>query len=62
MNTTEIKTQITKVLDNVPEDVLESVLDYLKSVINNSRDNIALSGNLRKILEEDKELLQKLAQ
>jgi hypothetical protein len=60
MNTVEIKSEIVKVLDTMPEETLASVLSYLRSVII-SENKIILSSNLRKILEEDNELLQKLA-
>ncbi|HRH62785.1 MAG TPA: hypothetical protein PLI68_05610 [Bacteroidia bacterium] len=62
MSTSEIKTEIHKVLDNVPENVLQSVLDYLKSIIHTNSDSVQLTNNLRQILLEDKELLQKLAE
>lgn len=62
MSTAEIKTEIDKVLDTLPEDALESVLDYLKSITHTTKEKLAYSKNLRKILEEDRELLEKLAQ
>jgi hypothetical protein len=62
MATKEIKEQIYKVLDNMSEDILEDVFMYLKSLINKSRSNILLSQNLGRILEEDKNLLERLAQ
>ena len=62
MTTVEVKAEIQKVLDIVPEETLESVLDYLKSIINVEQEKLVLSQNLKKILVEDKELLKKLAQ
>jgi len=62
MTSIEIKTEIQKVLDQVPESVLEDVLDFLKELQNKSADQIKLTNNLRKILSEDRELLEKLAQ
>ena len=62
MSTTEIKTEIQKVLDTVPETVLQSVLDYLKSIIHTKTNSVEMTNNLRQILLEDKELLQKLAE
>jgi hypothetical protein len=61
METRELKEKINKVLDNIPDDVLEEVLEYLKSLINKSKNNIVLSHNLGKILDEDKNLLERLA-
>jgi mRNA-degrading endonuclease RelE of RelBE toxin-antitoxin system len=62
MTSIEIKTEIQKVLDQVPENVLQDVLDFLKELQNKSADQIKLANNLRKILSEDRELLEKLAQ
>ena len=61
MTTNQIKTEIQKVLDTVPETVLEDILKYLKNLADKPGDTITLSQNLRKILSEDKELLDRLA-
>ncbi|MDB5153305.1 MAG: hypothetical protein JWR54_2056 [Mucilaginibacter sp.] len=61
MTSIEIKTEIQKVLDQVPENVLQDVLDFLKELQNKCGDQIKLAINLRKILSEDRELLEKLA-
>jgi len=44
------------------DDILEDVLKYLKSLTNKPRSNILLSQNLSRILEEDRNLLERLAQ
>ena len=62
MTSIEIKTEIQKVLDQVPESVLQDVLDFLKGLRSKSVDEIKLANNLRKILSEDRALLEKLAQ
>ncbi len=62
MSTKEIKDKIYKVLDNMSDDILEDVLKYLKSLTNKPRSNILLSQNLSRILEEDRNLLERLAQ
>lgn len=62
MNTIEVKAEIQKVLNTVPDDVLETVLEYLRTVALNDKNKVTLSQNLQKILSEDKELLEKLAQ
>ncbi|MBN2666119.1 MAG: hypothetical protein JXR67_06380 [Bacteroidales bacterium] len=62
MATKEIKEKIYKVLDNMPDDVLEDVFKYLKSLTNKLKDDILLSQYLGRILEEDKNLLERLAQ
>ena len=62
MATKEIKEKIYKVLDNMSDDILEDVFKYLMSLTNKSRSNILLSQHLGRILEEDKNLLERLAQ
>lgn len=62
MTAIQIKTEIQKVLDEVPENVLLDILNYLKQVQDQSHDQIVLGNNLKKILTEDRELLEKLAQ
>lgn len=62
MTSVQIKQEIQKVLDQVPETVLQDILDFVKELQVQSPDQIKLTNNLRKILSEDKELLQKLAQ
>jgi|RhiMethySRZTD1v2_1073278.scaffolds.fasta_scaffold1592987_1 hypothetical protein len=61
MTAKDIKYEIQRALDNIPENVLPDILDYLKSIQGKSADKIRLSKNLRDILTEDKELLEKLA-
>jgi hypothetical protein len=61
MSTKELKEEINKVLSDAPDDVLESVLDYLKGLLSKSISNAILSNNLNRILHEDKELLERLA-
>jgi len=62
MSTKELKERINKVLDSIPDEVLEEVLKYLKSLTNKSKEDMLLSQNLKRILEEDKNLLERLAQ
>ena len=60
MTTKEIKFEIQKSMDNVPDSVLEDVLNFLKQA-EKSKDKVTLAKNLREILTEDKELLERLA-
>jgi hypothetical protein len=62
MATKELKDRINRVLDNMSDDILEDVFKYLKSLTNKSRSDIILSQNLGRILEEDMNLLKRLAQ
>jgi hypothetical protein len=60
MTKAEIKLEIQKVLDNVPENILQDILSLLKGLQGKSTD-IELTHSLRQILTEDKELLDRLA-
>ena len=61
MSREEIKSAISEQMDNTPDAVLNEILDYLQTVKGESTASIQLSQNLRTILSEDKELLQRLA-
>ncbi len=61
MTTKEIRSEILKTLDTIPENVLQDILDYLKTIQDKSADKIKLGKNLHDILMEDKALLEKLA-
>jgi hypothetical protein len=61
MSTKDLKDRINKVLDDIPEDVLGDVLEYLKSITHMSKGNVRMTYNLRQILDEDKHLLERLA-
>ena len=62
MTKTQIQIEIQKVLESVPETILQDVLDFLKVLQDQPADKIRLTNNLRQILSEDMELLEKLAQ
>ncbi len=61
MSNKEVKQEINRVLDNVPDEVLESILQYLNELLSKSKTNAINSNNLNRILHEDKEVLEKLA-
>jgi hypothetical protein len=61
MSTKELKEEINKVLKDAPDEILESVLDYLKGLLSKTNSEVILSNNLNRILHEDKELLERLA-
>ena len=62
MTTTEIKKEIHKVLDQVPDNLLADVLIIMKEVQSQKTTKSTLTSNFNKILTEDSELLHKLAQ
>ena len=61
MSAKEIKTEIQKSLDTVPDSVLQDILDFLKQVEKQPADRLSLTKNLRNILTEDNDLLERLA-
>lgn len=61
MTKTEIKIEIQKILENIPENVLHDLLILLKDLQNQPGERLELTHALRQILSEDKELLEKLA-
>lgn len=62
MTTTEIKKEIHKVLEQVPENLLADILNILKEVQSEKATKSTLTSNFNKILAEDSEVLHKLAQ
>jgi hypothetical protein len=61
MTREQIKTEIKKSLDKVPESVLTDVLELLKQAENLPAEKLSLVSHLREILREDKNLLERLA-
>lgn len=61
MTKLQIKTEIDKILESVPENVLVNVLDFLKEIQTQSEEKVEMANNIRQILAEDKELLERLA-
>ena len=62
MSIEELKREIKKAVDSASEPVLEEVFEYLREMINKPSDKVKTTRNLKKILAEDNELLQKLAE
>jgi hypothetical protein len=62
MSKEEIKSEINKVLDTLPDKALEDLLSFLKSIGENSSRTFDTGTLLNKILEEDNNLLKRLAQ
>lgn len=62
MTAKDLKIEIQKVLDKVPENLLKDVLSYLQEVQKRTASEFSNSQHLKKILTEDRELLKKLAQ
>ncbi|MDQ3016320.1 MAG: hypothetical protein M3R25_06350 [Bacteroidota bacterium] len=61
MTTKQLIVAINQVLEQVPESALRNVLDYLNSVKGKSEQEINRATHLKRVLEEDRELLEQLA-
>ena len=61
MSRAELQEKIQQLLDSVPDTVLAELFEYLNGLNTNSPNDISMAMDLRKILEEDKELLKRLA-
>ncbi|TAE18698.1 MAG: hypothetical protein EAZ95_03515 [Bacteroidetes bacterium] len=55
-----VKKEITEIVNTLPKEVLCEVLQYLRQVEKVSQEKMRLSLNLKTILIEDKELLERL--
>jgi len=62
MTTVQLKSEIQKAIDNVPENVLPDVLKYLNSIQQQYPDKKKLMEFADRVLKEDAEVLRRLAQ
>jgi hypothetical protein len=62
MTTTQLKTEIQKKLERIPDDVLTELLNYLNELEKHSSEDIELAKFMKESLIEDRELLARLAQ
>ena len=62
MTTLELKAAIHNAVDNVPENALPDVLNYLNEVQHQSPDRKKLYAFIDRVFEEDAEVLRRLAQ
>ena len=56
-----VKQESTQIVDTLPDEVLNELLEYLRQVEKSLQEKVRLSLNLKIILTEDQELLEKLA-
>jgi len=61
MSKDQIKDEINKVLDNLPDKALEDLLSFLKNIEGTRTISLLDNNNFARILAEDKDLLAKLA-
>jgi len=61
MTTKDLRKEINRVIQEVPENFLEDILSYLRSIEKKSKKDIEALSDLKRIFKEDQELLEKLA-
>jgi hypothetical protein len=61
MTTVQLKSEIHKAIDNVPENILPEILNYINSIQRQST-NKDLDKFIDKVFKEDDELLRRLAE
>lgn len=61
MSKEQIKHEISKMLDHLPDKTLQDILSFLKNIRGKQTLSITDRAALDKILSEDKDLLEKLA-
>lgn len=61
MSKEEVKYEINKMLDLLPDKALEDLLSFLKNIELKTNSSMLSGGHLEKVLSEDTELLEKLA-
>jgi len=62
MTTVQLKSEIQKAIDNVPDNVLPDILNYINSIQNQSTDKEGLKNFIDRVFKEDDELLRRLAE
>lgn len=62
MTTQQLKQEVVKALDEVPDDILVELLDYLRSLQGKDEVSIQRVRYIRSILMEDSALLKALAE
>jgi len=58
----EISIEIQQILDQLPDESLTAVLKYLKEVVDSAPSDFKQFNHLTKVLNEDANLLKRLAQ
>ncbi len=60
MTRTEVKNKINKIIDRLPDKSLEAIYEVFRKA--DEKKGLGLESSISKILKEDSELLQRLAQ
>ncbi len=62
MKTEQVKAEIHKALEQVPDAVLNEILVFVQQMQSQTKEKSEMAIHLRHILDEDQRLLEKLAQ
>jgi len=61
MTTKDLRKEIGRAIQEIPDNFLEDILNYLRQIEKQSTNELEKLHYVRKILKEDQELLEKLA-
>jgi mRNA-degrading endonuclease RelE of RelBE toxin-antitoxin system len=61
MTTIEIKTEITKELERLPENALKNVLNYIKTQLNRTEEEAKHDRSVERIIANNTGLFERLA-
>lgn len=61
MTTKDLRKEIRRAIQEVPDNFLEDILNYLKQIEKKSHKELDKLHYVRKIMREDQELLERLA-
>ena len=61
MTTQDLRNEISRVIQKVPDGFLNEILSYLKEIEKKSKNDFESVNHLKQILKEDQELLERLA-
>lgn len=62
MTTLELKTAIHQAVEKVPEGALQEIFDFINSVQQTAHDDDKVYGLINKIIEEESNVLRRLAE
>jgi hypothetical protein len=61
MKSQDLRTEINRLIQDVPDIFLEDILSYLRLIEKTSEQDLKALSDLNRIFKEDQELLEKLA-
>lgn len=61
MTAIEIKTEISKELERLPENALENVLNYIKGLLDRTEEEIKHDRSVERIIANNRGLFERLA-